>query len=131
MNFILSLWLTFYVFFCLFLWFRRLWTTLFVLISHLCAVCFLFSVLMRCLFASGWKLWASVDPINDNDFGVVNVADPKTWVFRRHEYNRISHICRHKYFVINMDAVSLFTNSSFLFLANLNLYYIDVLYQIE
>jgi len=30
-----------------------------------------------------------------------------------------------------MDAVSLFTYSSFLFLANLDLYYINVLYQFE
>ena len=35
------------------------------------------------------------------------------------------------FYAINMDVVSLFTNSSFLFLANLNLYCIDVLYQFE
>jgi len=35
------------------------------------------------------------------------------------------------FYVINMDAVSLFTDSSFLFLANLDLYCIDVLYQFE
>jgi len=35
------------------------------------------------------------------------------------------------FYVINKDDVSLFTNSSFLFLANLDLYCIDVLYQFE
>jgi len=34
------------------------------------------------------------------------------------------------FYAINMDVVSLFTYSSF-FLANLNLYFIDVLYQFE
>jgi len=28
-------------------------------------------------------LWASADPIND--FGIINVADPETWVFQRLE----------------------------------------------
>jgi len=36
-----------------------------------------------------------------------------------------------QFYAINMDAVSLFTDSSFLFLANLDLYYIDVLHQFE
>jgi len=35
------------------------------------------------------------------------------------------------FYAINMDVVSLYTNSSFLFLANLDLYCIDVLYQFE
>jgi hypothetical protein len=35
------------------------------------------------------------------------------------------------FYAINMDVVSLFTYSSFLFLANLDLYCIDVLYQFE
>jgi len=35
------------------------------------------------------------------------------------------------FYAINMDVVSLFTDSSFLFLANLDLYCIDVLYQFE
>jgi len=34
-------------------------------------------------------------------------------------------------FYANMDVVSLFTGSSFLFLPNLDLYCIDVLYQFE
>jgi len=39
-------------------------------------------------------------------------------------------ICTLPFYVINMD-VSLFIDSSFLFLANLDLYCIDVLYQFE
>jgi len=35
------------------------------------------------------------------------------------------------FYAINIDVVSLFTDSSFLFLANLDLYCIDVLYQFE
>jgi len=38
-------------------------------------------------------------------------------------------ICTLPFYAINMDVVSLFTNSSFLFLVNLH--YIDVLYQFE
>jgi len=38
-------------------------------------------------------------------------------------------ICTLPFYAINMDDVSLFTNSSFLFLVNLH--YIDVLYQFE
>ena len=58
----------------------------------------------------------------------------------RHEYSRDLNIVILVVFVgidilsfyaINMDAVSLFTYSSFSFLANLDLYYIDVLYQFE
>ncbi|AES74272.1 transmembrane protein, putative [Medicago truncatula] len=45
--------------------------------------------------------------INDNDFGTL------------------------PFYAINMDDGSLFTDSSFLFLANLDLYCIDVLYQFE
>jgi len=35
------------------------------------------------------------------------------------------------FYAVNMDVVSLFTDSSFLFLANLDLYCIDVLYQFK
>ncbi|KEH32943.1 transmembrane protein, putative [Medicago truncatula] len=38
-------------------------------------------------------------------------------------------ICTLLFYAINMDVVSLFTDSSFLFLANLH--YIDVLFQFE
>jgi len=35
------------------------------------------------------------------------------------------------FYAINMDVVSLFTDSSFLFLTNFDLYCIDVIYQFE
>jgi len=59
---------------------------------------------------------------------------------RRHEYSGDFNIVilvifvgidTLPFYVINMDVVNLFTDSSFLFLANLNLYCIDVLYQFE
>jgi len=40
-------------------------------------------------------------------------------------------ICTLSFYAINMDVVNLFTYSSCLFLANLDLYCIDVLYQFE
>jgi len=46
----------FLVFFRLFLWCRCLCTTLFVLISRLCTVCFWFSFLVWCLFDLSWKI---------------------------------------------------------------------------
>jgi len=63
-----------------------------------------------------------------------------TLQIRRHEYSGDINIVILVIFVgigilpfyaINMDAVSLFTDSSFLFLANLDLYCIDILYQFE
>ncbi|AES80273.1 transmembrane protein, putative [Medicago truncatula] len=58
-----------------------------------------------------------------------------TLQIRRHGYSGYLNIvifvglCTLPFYAINMDVVSLFTDSSFLFLANL--YYIDVLYQFE
>ncbi|RHN44057.1 hypothetical protein MtrunA17_Chr7g0215211 [Medicago truncatula] len=63
-----------------------------------------------------------------------------TLQIRRYEYSGDTNIvilvivvgiCTFPFYAINMDAMSLFTDSSFLFLANLDLYYIDVLYQFE
>jgi len=63
-----------------------------------------------------------------------------TLQIRRHEYSGDINIVILVIFVridtlpfyaINMDAVSLFTDSSSLFLANLNLYCINILYQFE
>ena len=63
-----------------------------------------------------------------------------TLQIRRHEYSGDLDIVILVIFVgigtlpfyaINMDVVSLFTDSSFLFLANLDLYFIDVLYQFK
>jgi hypothetical protein len=126
----------FSVFFRLFLWFRRLRTTLFVLISRLCAVCFLFPVLVRCLFDSGWKI--SFEQVHIRSMTMTSASS--TLQIRRHEYSgdlnivilvKFVGIDTSMFYAINMDAVSLFTDSSFLFLANMDLYCIDVLYQFE
>jgi len=53
---------------------------------------------------------------------------------RRHEYSGDMNIVIFvsidtlPFYAINMDIVSLFTDSSFLFLANLNVYCIDIVY---
>ncbi|AES64122.1 transmembrane protein, putative [Medicago truncatula] len=58
-----------------------------------------------------------------------------TLQIRRHGYSGDLNmvicvgICILSFYAINMDVVSMFTNSSFLFLANLH--YINVLYQFE
>jgi len=60
-----------------------------------------------------------------------------TLQIQRHEYSGDSNIVIFvgigtlPFYAINMDVVSLFTDSSFLFLTNLDLYCIDVLYQFE
>ena len=126
----------FYVFFRLFLRFRRLWTTLFVLISRLCAMCFWFLVLVWCLFDSGWK--TSFEQVQIRSMTMTLASS--TLQIRRHEYSGDINIVilvifvgidTFPFYAINMDVVSLFTDSSFLFLAILNLYCIDVLYQFE
>jgi len=60
-----------------------------------------------------------------------------TLQIRRHEYFGDMNIVIFVgigtllFYAINTDVVSLFADSSFLFLANLDLYCIDVLYQFE
>jgi len=63
-----------------------------------------------------------------------------TLQIRRHEYSEDFNIVilvifvgidTLSFYAINMDVVSLFTDSSFLFLANLDLYCIDVLHQFK
>jgi len=60
-----------------------------------------------------------------------------TLQIRRHEYSGDLNIVIFlgivtlSFYVINMDVVSLFADSSFLFLVTLDLYCIDVLYQFE
>ena len=126
----------FSVFFRLFLWFLRVWTTLIVLISRICAVCFWFSVLVRCLFVSGWKI--SFEQMQIQSMTMTLVSSKLQ--IRRHEYSGDMNIVILVIFVgigtlpfyaINMDVVSLFTDLSFLFLANSDLYCIDVLHQFE
>jgi len=107
-----------------------------VLIFRLCAVCFWFPVLVRCLFDSGWKIIFEQVQIRSMTMTLAS----STLQIRRHEYSGDFNIVILVIFVgigtlpfyaINMDAVSLFTDSSFLFLANLGLYCIDVLHQFE
>jgi len=63
-----------------------------------------------------------------------------TLQIRRHEYSGDFNIVilvifvgidTLSFYAINMDVVSLFTDSSFLFLVNLDLYCIDIVYQFE
>jgi len=123
----------FYVFFRLFCDFV---VTLFVLISRFCAVCFWFPVLVRCLFDSGWKI--SFEQVQIRSMTMTLASS--TLQIRKHEYFRDLNIvilvifvgiCTLPFYAINMDVVSLFTDSSFLFLANLNLYCINILDKFE
>jgi len=97
---------------------------------------FWFPVVVRFLFDSGWKI--SFEQVQIRSMTMTLTSS--TLQIRRHEYFRNLNIVILVIFVgigtlpfyaINMDAVSLFTNSSFLFLANLDLYCIDVLHQFE
>ncbi|AES78220.1 hypothetical protein MTR_7g026040 [Medicago truncatula] len=46
-------------------------------------------------FRLSYQLRSSADPINN--FGVIHVADPETWLFQRFKY---SHMCRYLYFAV-------------------------------
>jgi len=111
------------VFFCLFLWFRCLYRTLFVLIFYICTMCFLFLVLMRCLLDSSWKINFEQAQIRPMTLAALMLQ------IRRYEYSGnlniviFVDISTLSFYVINMDVVSLFAYSSFLFLVTLNLYY--------
>jgi len=104
----------------------------------LCGVflCFWFPVLVRCLFDSGWNVSFEQVQIRSLTMSLTS----STLQIRRHEYSGDFNIvilvifvgiCTLPFYVINMDVVSLFTDSSFLFLANLDLYCINVLYQFK
>jgi hypothetical protein len=100
-------------------------------LSRLCAV-YLFFRLCAVFFVSGWR----------SRFDQVQIQSMSTLVsstlqIRRHGYSGHFNIvifvgiCNLPFYAINMDAVSLFADSSFLFLAIMNLYYIDVLFLFE
>jgi len=114
-----------------FVWFRRLYSTLFILISRLCAVYFLFLILVWCLFDSSWNICFEQVHIQS-----MTLASSMLQIWR-YEYSGklniviFTGITTFPFYVINTDDVSLFTNSSFLFLAILNFYCINVLYQFE
>jgi len=73
------------------------------------------------------QLRSSADPIND--FGIIHVADRKHGYFGYLNIVICVGICTLPFYAINMNVMSLFTDSSFLFLANLH--YIDVFFQFE
>jgi len=102
----------------------------FVVFERLCL--FWFPLFVRCVF--DFPSLCGVYLIQVERLALSKGKSDQWQVFRRHEYSHICHICRHRYllfYAINMDVVSLFIDSSFLFLANLDLYCIDVLYQFE
>jgi len=74
-----------------------------------------------------YQFRCSADPTND--FGVVNIADMEVWLYEDINIVIFVGVCTLLFYVVNMDVVSLFANSSLLFLANL--YCIDVFYQFE
>jgi len=77
------------------LWFYRLCATL-VCSSSLCdVVCLSYFSQVFDRFRLLDQLRSSADPIND--FDVIHIADPETWLFRRFKY---SHMYRHLYFVV-------------------------------
>jgi len=103
-----------FVCFCDFVVFERLclfWFPVFVR-------CFWFPVLVRCLFDSGWKISFEQVQIRSMTLSLAS----STLQIRRHEYSKDFNIVILVIFVgistlpfyaINMDAVSLFTYSSF------------------
>jgi len=98
--------------------------------TSLCGV-FLFSALVRCLFDSGSKI--SFEQVHNQ----LMILASSTLLIRKHKYSEDLNIIIFigidtlSFYAINMDDVSLFANSSFLFVASLNLYCIDILYQFE
>jgi len=121
-----------FVCFCDFVVFERLclfWFPVFVR-------CFWFPVLVRCLFDSGWKISFEQVQIRSMTLSLAS----STLQIRRHEYSKDFNIvilvifvgiCTLPFYAINMDVLSLFTDLSFLFLANLDLYCINVLHQFK
>ena len=131
------LYIAFLLPFCLNKWFShwiRFFFRDFVVLVRRCFVCrlcamFVFSLLFRCLFRSDCQI--SFDPVQIQPMTLAS----STLQIRRDDYSGDFNIiifvdlCTLPFYVINMDAVSFFASSSFLFLANL--YCIDILYQFE
>jgi len=100
------------------------------------SICFDFSFLcgvslMWCLFDLGWN-------INFEQMYIQSITlTSSTLQILRHQYSEYLVIVIFLginillFYAINMDVVSLFTDSSFLFLAILNLYHINILYQFK
>jgi len=100
-------------------------------VRRLCATLFVFLVFPRYLIVLDCQI--SFDLVQIESMTLAS----STLQIRRHGYSGDLNInivicvgiCTLPFYAINMDVVSLFTNSSFLFLANLH--YIDALYQFE
>jgi len=88
-------------------------------VCRLCATLFVFFLLPKCLFGSYCHI--SFDPVQIQPITLAS----STLQIRRHDYfgdfNIVIFVglCTLPFYAINMDDVSLFTYSSFLFLANL------------
>ena len=97
----------------------------------ICIFFYWFFVFVWCLFDSGWNI--SFEQMHIQSMTLVS----STLQIRRHEYFKDFNIVIFKdidtlsFYAINMDIVILFAKSPFLFLANLNLYCINILYQFE
>jgi len=94
----------------------------------LCDVFFLFPVVVRCLFDSCWNI--SFEQVQIRSMTMTLASS--TLQIRRHEYSGDLNLvifvgtCTFPFYAINVDVVSLFTDSSFLLLANLDLYCIEI-----
>jgi hypothetical protein len=94
--------------------------------------CFCCPVFVRCSFVSGWR--SRSDLVQIQSMSTLVSSTLQIW---RHGYSRDFNIvifvgiCNLPFYAINMDTVSLFADLSFLFLAIMNLYYIDVLFLFE
>ena len=107
--------------------------------SHICLFwfpvfvrCFCCPVFVRCSFVSGWRSRSDLVQIKS-----MSTFVSSTLQIRRHGYSGHFNIvifvgiCNLPFYAINMDTVSLFADLSFLFLAIMSLYCIDVLYLFE
>jgi hypothetical protein len=100
-----------------------------LVVRRLCATLFVFLVSLRFLIASDCQI--SFDPVQIQSMTLAL----STLQIRKHGYSGDLNIvicvgfCTLPFYCIDMDVVILFTDSSFLFLANLH--YIDVLFQFE
>ena len=100
-----------------------------MVVRRLCATLFVFLVSLRYLIASDCQI--SFDPVQIQSMTLAS----STLQIRKHGYSGDLNIvicvgiCTLPFYAINVDDVSLFTDSSFLALANLH--DIDVLFQFE
>jgi hypothetical protein len=105
------------LFFSFFVWFCRLSAALCCSSFGYCVLIFHFVVVFISFMLKD-QLQSIADSINNLD---VNVADPETWIFRYFNFI-ILFVGNLTLYAMNLDAVNLFSYSSFTFLAILNLY---------